>query len=71
MTIKELKPALIWSIFDEITKVPRPSKKEEKIRNFLLDFAKKHNLEVKTDAIGNVAMFKPATWTWCARRTPT
>ena len=61
MTIKELKPALIWSIFDEITKVPRPSKKEEKIRNFLLDFAKKHNLEVKTDAIGNVAMFKPAT----------
>ncbi|MEG0701538.1 MAG: M20/M25/M40 family metallo-hydrolase, partial [Muribaculaceae bacterium] len=61
MTIKELKPELIWNIFDEITKVPRPSKKEGKIRQFLLDFAKKHNLEVKTDEIGNVVMSKPAT----------
>ena len=41
--------------------MPRPSKKEEKIRQYLLDFAAKHNIEVKTDAIGNVAMFKPAT----------
>ena len=39
MTIKDLKPALVWSIFDEITKVPRPSKKEEKIREYLVDFA--------------------------------
>ena len=31
MTIKELKPELIWGIFDEITNVPRPSKKEGKI----------------------------------------
>ncbi len=61
MTLKDLKPALIWSIFDEITKVPRPSKKEEKIRQFLLDFAAKHNIEVRTDAIGNVVMVKPAT----------
>lgn len=61
MTIKELKPELIWGIFDEITKVPRPSKKEGKIREFLLDFAKRHNIEAKTDAIGNVAMRVPAT----------
>ena len=61
MTIKDLKPALVFSIFDEINQVPRPSKKEEKIRQYLLDFAAKHNIEVKTDAIGNVAMFKPAT----------
>ncbi len=61
MTLKDLKPALIWSIFDEITKVPRPSKKEGKIRQYLLDFAKKHDIEVKTDAIGNVVMRKPAT----------
>ena len=40
MTIKELEPKLIWGIFDEITKVPRPSKKEGKITEFLLDFAK-------------------------------
>ena len=61
MTIKELKPELIWGIFDEITKVPRPSKKEGKIREFLLDFAKRHGIEAKTDAIGNVAMRVPAT----------
>ncbi|MCC8177261.1 MAG: aminoacyl-histidine dipeptidase [Bacteroidales bacterium] len=61
MTIKDLQPALIWNIFDQITKVPRPSKKEEKIRQFLLDFAAKHNIAVKTDAIGNVVMSKPAT----------
>ncbi len=61
MTIKDLKPTLIWSIFDQITKVPRPSKKEEKIREFLLDFASKHNIAVKTDTVGNVVMSKPAT----------
>ncbi len=61
MTIKDLKPALVFSIFDQINQVPRPSKKEEKIRQFLLDFAAKHNIEVKTDAIGNVLMHKPAT----------
>lgn len=61
MTIHDLKPALVFSIFDRINQVPRPSKKEEKIRKFLLDFAAENNIEVKTDPIGNVAMFKPAT----------
>ena len=61
MTIKDLQPALVFSIFDKINQVPRPSKKEEKIRKFLLDFAAEHNIDVKTDAIGNVAMFVPAT----------
>lgn len=61
MTIKDLKPALIWDIFDQITKVPRPSKKEGQIREFLVNFAKEHGIEYKTDEIGNVAMFKPAT----------
>ena len=61
MTIKELKPELIWGIFSEITQVPRPSKKEGKMREYLLEFAKRHNIEAKTDAIGNVAMRVPAT----------
>lgn len=61
MELKDLKPALVFQIFDEITKVPRPSKKEEKIRQFILDFAAKHNLAAKTDAIGNVVLSKPAT----------
>ena len=61
MEIKDLKPALIWQCFDEITKVPRPSCHEEQIRQYLLDFAKKHNIEVETDRCGNVVMRKPAT----------
>ena len=61
MTIKDFNPALVWNIFDQITKVPRPSKKEEKIREYLVNFAKEHGIEYKTDAIGNVAMFRPAT----------
>lgn len=61
MEIKDLKPELIWQCFDEITKVPRPSCHEEQIRKFLLDFAAKHNVEVATDACGNVVMRKAAT----------
>ena len=61
MRLKDLKPALVWDIFDKITKVPRPSKKEEKIIEYLVNFAKEHNIEYKVDGVGNVAMFKPAT----------
>lgn len=61
MEVKDLKPELIWRCFDEITKVPRPSCHEEQIRNYLVDFAKKHNIEVRTDKVGNVVMCKPAT----------
>ncbi|MDE6303500.1 MAG: aminoacyl-histidine dipeptidase [Paramuribaculum sp.] len=61
MTVKELEPRRVFEIFDQITKVPRPSKKEEKIRKFVLDFAAAHGLEAKTDEVGNVAITKPAT----------
>ena len=44
MTIHDLKPAEVFGIFHEITQVPRPSKKEGKIRQWLLDFAKKHGI---------------------------
>lgn len=61
MKVKDLKPELIWKCFDEVTKVPRPSCHEEQIRNFLIEFAKKHHVEVKTDACGNVLMHKKAS----------
>lgn len=61
MTIKDLQPARVFEIFDEITKVPRPSKKEEKIRQYILDFAAKHGIASKTDAVGNVVLSVPAT----------
>ena len=59
--IRDLEPKLVWGLFDDITKVPRPSKKEEKIGAFLVEFAKRHNLEYKRDTIGNVVIRKPAT----------
>lgn len=61
MEVKDLKPELIWKCFDAITKVPRPSCHEEQIRDFLLKFAADNNIEVRTDAVGNVVMTKPAT----------
>ena len=59
--IKNLEPKLVWGLFDEITKVPRPSKHEEKVGEYLVNFAKKHNLEYQCDAIGNVVIRKGAT----------
>lgn len=61
MTIRELQPKLIWEIFDDITRVPRPSKREEKMGKFLVDFAKSHNLEYQCDTIGNIVIRKAAT----------
>ncbi|MBQ6862138.1 MAG: aminoacyl-histidine dipeptidase [Alistipes sp.] len=59
--ITNLEPKLIWEQFDAITRVPRPSKKEAKIIDFLVDFAKEHQIEYQKDEIGNVVMRKPAT----------
>lgn len=61
MEKKDLRPAVVFHYFDEVCQVPRPSKKEEQIRAYLLDFAKKHNLEAKTDEAGNVLIKKAAS----------
>jgi len=60
-TIKDLSPEKLWKYFDEITKVPRPSKKEEKIIEYILDFAKKNNLKNHKDKIGNIVITKEST----------
>ncbi|MCK5839852.1 MAG: beta-Ala-His dipeptidase, partial [Bacteroidales bacterium] len=59
--LNNLKPEIVWSYFEEICQIPRPSKKEEKIVKYLLDFGKKHNLETLQDEVGNVLIRKPAT----------
>ena len=61
MKVTDLKPTLIWQCFDEITKVPRPTHHLDKMKEFLVDWANRHNIPVKTDAVGNVVMTKPAT----------
>lgn len=61
MKITDLEPKLIWECFDEITKVPRPTHHLDKMREFLVDWATRHNIPVRTDEVGNVVMTKPAT----------
>jgi len=61
MTIKDLKPGEVWHYFHELTQIPRPSKKEEKVIAYLLDFARMHNLEAQKDEAGNVLITKAAT----------
>lgn len=59
--VENLKPKIVWKHFDQITKIPRCSKHEEKIREYILGFAKKSNLKTKTDKSGNVVIIKPAS----------
>lgn len=61
MTIHDLQPQIVWHYFHEITQIPRPSRHEEKILAYLVDFAKKNNLEYKQDEVGNTIIYKPAT----------
>jgi dipeptidase D len=59
--ISNIEPKLVWKHFDEIRKIPRCSKHEEKIREYVVDFAKKQNLKYKLDKVGNVVIIKPAS----------
>jgi dipeptidase D len=59
--VTELKPTDLWTRFYEITQVPRPSKKEGKIRAHMRQLLKKLKTEFKEDAAGNIVAFVPAT----------
>lgn len=59
--ITGFEPSLVFKYFDEITKIPRGSGNEENIAEYLLNFAKEKNLEVKKDSIGNVIIKKEAS----------
>lgn len=59
--MKTLEPIALWNFFHEITKIPRPSKKEEHIIAYLKTVAQKHNLTIKNDAARNILICKKAT----------
>src|SRR5574344_2909170 len=61
MTINDLEPRIVWNNFYGITRQPRPSKHEEKIRAYLLEWANSHGVEAFADETGNVIMRAPAT----------
>jgi len=67
--IRNLEPKAVWKNFADLNAVPRPSKKEEKVIAFMVDFGKKLNLETVVDLVGNVIIKKPATAGFENRKT--
>ena len=60
-SVRNLEPKEVWNMFADLNAVPRPSNKEERVIQFMVDFGKKLNLETFVDKVGNVIITKPAT----------
>ena len=58
---KGLRPKIIWDLFEDITQIPRESKKEEKIRSWIKSWAVNHNLPYREDKIGNILLSTDAS----------
>ncbi|PKL81584.1 MAG: cytosol nonspecific dipeptidase, partial [Ignavibacteriae bacterium HGW-Ignavibacteriae-3] len=56
-----LKPELLWNHFEEMCRIPHPSRHEAKIADYVMSVAKKNNLESSRDEFGNIIIRKPAT----------
>ena len=61
MSKSELKPAIVFAEFAKINQIPRPSKREEKMIEYLKNWGESHGLDTKVDETGNVIIRKPAT----------
>jgi dipeptidase D len=59
--IKELEPSLLWKHFSSLCSIPHPSKHEQKLSQFISEFAQQHKLELKSDNAGNLLIKKKAT----------
>ncbi len=59
--IRTLEPKSLWNKFADLNEVPRPSKKEERVIEFMKKFGNDLNLETMVDGVGNVIIRKPAT----------
>lgn len=56
-----IEPKELWHNFSLLNAVPRPSKKEERVIEFIMDFGKRLGLETTKDEVGNVIIKKPAS----------
>lgn len=59
--ILNLEPKVIWKHFYSLTQIPRPSKHEDAIQDFMVNYGKSLGLETIKDEAGNVIIRKPAT----------
>ncbi len=69
MNKSNLKPACVFEHFARINEIPRPSKREEKMIEYLKNWGESHNLDTKVDKTGNVIIRKPATPGYEDRKT--
>jgi dipeptidase D len=60
-TIANLAPTRVWKHFYALTQIPRPSKHEDKVREYMVNFGKGLGLETIVDETGNVIIRKPAS----------
>ena len=61
MNVRELSPKEVWNFFEDLNAVPRPSKKEERVIEFMRNFGEGLGLSTYVDAAGNVIVKKPAS----------
>ena len=59
--ITNLEPKAVWSYFNKLTNIPRPSGHEENVAKFICDFAKEHGFDYTVDEVGSVIIEVPAT----------
>src|SRR3989338_3480094 len=61
MNVRDLEPKVLWNYFADLNAIPRPSKKEERVIAFMLEFGRSLGLDTQCDAIRNVIIKKSAT----------
>ena len=59
--IDGLKPEIVWKHFETLTKIPRPSKHEDKILKYLREFARERKLNIREDETGNIVILRPGS----------
>jgi dipeptidase D len=69
MSVRSLEPKGLWNHFADLNAVPRPSKKEERVIEFMMNFGKELGLETTKDSIGNVIIKKPGSSGMEGRKT--
>lgn len=61
MSVRNLSPVIIWNHFEDLNQIPRPSKKEDRVITFMMEFGENLGLETLKDKVGNVIIKKPGT----------
>jgi dipeptidase D len=67
--VRKLEPQNLWNNFADLNAIPRPSKKEDQVRAFMVALGKQLNLETTVDPVGNVIIKKPASPGMESRKT--